>query len=139
MDTPPIENYLYCKVIDKNGLPYVQFYIKQGSIDDETFRLIQNMMDDNGQKMFQVYEMVCGKFIVDLRNKVMNAVRKSGKVKTLGECFCVIKTDIEDNFIPNKCEDVVKKALIDSPVFLNCVESELKRLGITYKKISSAL
>ena len=45
----------------------------------------------------------------------------------------MIKTDIEDNFIPNKCEDVVKKALIDSPIFQNCVESEMKRLGITYK------
>ena len=133
LDTPPTENYLYCNVIEKNGLPYIQFYIKQGGIDDETFRLIQNTMDDNGQKMFQVYEMACGKFIIDLRNKVMNAVRKNGKIKTLGECFRVIKTDIEDNFIPNKCEDVVKKALIDSPIFQNCVESELKRLGITYK------
>lgn len=133
LDTPPTENYLYCNVIEKNGLPYIQFYIKQGGIDDETFRLIQNTMNDNGQKMFQVYGMACGKFIVDLKNKVINTVRKSGKVKTLGECFRVIRTDIEDNFIPNKCEDVVKKALIDSPIFQNCVESEMKRLGITYK------
>ena len=133
LDTPPTENYLYCNVIEKNGLPYIQFYIKQGGIDDETFRLIQNTMDDNGQKMFQVYELASGKFIIDLRNKVINAVRKNGKIKTLGECLHTIKMDIEDNFIPNKCEDVVKKALIDSPIFQNSVESEMKRLGITYK------
>ena len=133
LDTPPTENYLYCNVIEKNGLPYIQFYIKQGGIDDETFRLIQNTMDDNGQKMFRVYELACGKFIIDLRNKVINAVRKNGKIKTLGECLHTIKMDIEDNFIPNKCEDVVKKALIDSPIFQNSVESEMKRLGITYK------
>lgn len=120
-------------MIEKNALPYIQFYIKQGGIDDETFRLIQNTKDDNGQKMFQVCEMACGKFIVDLKNKVVNTVRKSGNVKTNGECFLVIKKDIEDNFIPNKCEGVVKKALIDSPIFQNCVESEMKRLGITYK------
>lgn len=133
LDTPPTENYLYCNVKEKNGLPYVQFHIKQGSIDDETFRLIQNTMDDEGQKMFQIYEMACGKFIIDLKNKVVNSVRKNGNIKTLGECLHAIKMDIEYNFIPNKCEDVVKKALIDSPIFLNCVERELKRLGITYK------
>ena len=63
----------------------------------------------------------------------MRDVRKKGGRKTIGECFQVVKADIEDNFIPNRCEDVVKKALIDSPIFQNCVESELKRLGITYK------
>lgn len=133
LDTPPTENYLYCNVIEKNGLPYVQFYIKQGNIDNETFRLIQNTMDDKGQKMFQVYEMACGKIIVELKNKLVRYVRKNGGRKTLGECFQVIKMDIEDNFIPNRCEDVVKKALIDSPIFQNCVESELKRLCFTYK------
>lgn len=40
--------------------------------------------------------------------------------------------DIDDNFEPNKCEDVVKKALIDSPIFQKCVEEELRKLGIKY-------
>jgi len=133
LDTPPTENYLYCNVKEENGMPKIKFYIKHGSIDDETFRLIQNTMDDNGQKMFQVYEMACGKFIMDLRNKVVNYFRKNGDIKTLGECLHAIKADIEAYFIPNKCEDVVKKALIDSQVFQICVERELKRLGITYK------
>lgn len=84
-------------MIEKNGLPYIQFYIKQGGIDDETFRLIQNTMDDNGQKMFQVYEMACGKFIIDLKNNIVNAVRKSGKVKTLGECFIVMLYEVYIN------------------------------------------
>lgn len=133
LDTPPTENYLFCNVIEKNGLPYIRFYIKQGSIDDETFRLIKNTMDNNGQKVFQVYEMACGRFIVDLKNKIVNSIRKNENIKSLGECLHTIKTDIEDNFIANKCEDVVKKTLIESPVFLKCVEEELKNLGIKYK------
>ena len=134
LDTPPTENYLYCNVEEVNGMPHIQFYIQQGSIDDETFRLIKNTMDDDGQKMFQVYEMVCGRFIVKLKNKVVDYVRKNGTIKNLEECFHAIKTDIEDYFVPNSCEDVVKRALIVSPVFQKCVEDELKNLGVAYYK-----
>lgn len=133
-DTPPTENYLYCNVEEVNGMPHIQFYIQQGSIDDETFRLIKNTMDDDGQKMFQVYEMACGRFIVKLKDKVVDYVRKNGSIKNLGECFHAIKTDIEDYFVPNSCEDVVKRALIDSPIFQKCVEDELKNLGVAYYK-----
>lgn len=134
IDTPPTENYLYCNVEEVNGMPHIQFYIQQGSIDDETFRLIKNTMDDDGQKMFQVYEMACGRFIVKLKDKVVDCVRKNGSIKNLGECFHAIKTDIEDYFVPNCCEDVVKRALIDSPIFQKCVEEELKDLGVAYNK-----
>ena len=133
LDTPPTENYLFCNVTEKNGLPHVHFYILQGNIDNETFRLVKNTMDDKGQKMLQIYETACGRFIMELRNKVVKTVQKNENVKTLGECLSMMKFDIEDNFIPNKCEWVVKKALIDSPIFRTCVESELKRLGVTYK------
>lgn len=133
LDTPPTENYLYCNVEEVNGMPHIQFYIQQGSIDDETFRLIKNTMDDDGQKMFQVYDNACGKIIISLKNKLVNYVRKNGGRKTLVECFQAIKVDIDDNFEPNKCEDVVKKALIDSPIFQKCVEEELKKLEIEYK------
>ena len=134
LDTPPTENYLYCNVEEVNGMPHIQFYIQQGSIDNETFRLIKNTMDNDGQKMFQVYEMACGRFIVKLKNKVVVYVRKNGTIKNLEECFHAIKTDIEDYFVPNSCEDVVKRALIVSPVFQKCVEDELKNLGVAYNK-----
>lgn len=134
LDTPPTENYLYCNVEEVNGMPHIQFYIQQGSIDDETFRLIKNTMDDDGQKMFQVYNDACGRFIVKLKNKVVDYVRKNGIIKNLEECFHAIKTDIEDYFVPNSCEDVVKRALIDSPIFQKCVEEELKDLGVAYNK-----
>lgn len=75
LDTPPTENYLYCNVEEVNGMPHIQFYIQQGSIDDETFRLIKNTMDDDGQKMFQVYEMACGRFIVKLKDKGKYSVK----------------------------------------------------------------
>ena len=133
LDTPPEENYLYCNVEDKDGLPHIRFYIQQGSIDDATFRLIKNTMDDEGQKMFQVYDNACGKIIISLKNKLVNYIRKNGGCKTLFECFQAIKMDIDDNFEPNKCEDVVKKALIDSPIFQKCVEEELRKFGIEYK------
>ena len=90
-------------------------------------------MDDEGQKMFQVYDNACGKIIISLKNKLVNYIRKNGGCKTLFECFQAIKMDIDDNFEPNKCEDVVKKALIDSPIFQKCVEEELRKLGIEYK------
>ena len=134
LDTPPTENYLYCNVEEVNGMPHIQFYIQQGSIDNETFRLIKNTMDDDGQKMFQVYEMACGRFIVKLKNKVVVYVRKNGTIKNLEECFHAIKTDIEDYFVPNSCEDVVKRALIDSTIFQKCVEDELKNLVFDYNK-----
>ncbi len=57
----------------------------------------------------------------------------NGGSNPLSECFLAIKKDINDNFNSNKCEDVVKRALIDSPVFLKCVEEELKKLEIEYK------
>lgn len=132
LDTPPEENYLYCEVEERDGLPHIRFYLQQGEIADETFRLIKNTMYDKGQKMFQVYNNACGKFIVDLKNKLVHYIRKNGGNKTLGECFKAIKMDIDDNFMPNKCEDVVKRALIVSPIFQKCVEEELKKLGIKY-------
>ena len=133
LDTPPEENYLFCKVEEKDGLPHIRFYILQGSIDDETFRLVKNTMDKEGQKMFQVYEQACGKIIINLKNKLVNYVRRNGGSNPLGECFLAIKKDVDDNFNSNKCEDVVKRALIDSPVFQKCVEEELKKLKIEYK------
>ena len=89
-------------------------------------------MDDEGQKMFQVYDNACGKIIISLKNKLVNYVTKNGGRKTLVACFQAIKMDIDDNFEPNKCEDVVKKSLIDSPIFQKCVVEELKKLGIKY-------
>lgn len=130
IDTPPTESYLFCDVIEKNGLPTIHFYIKQGNIDNETFRLIKNTMDDKGQKMFNVFKMVCGKIISELKNQVIQYFRKSGQ--PLDKCFQVVKMDIENNFEPNKCEDVVKKALIESSLFQSCVEKELKRLDDKY-------
>ena len=57
---------------------------------------VMNTMDDEGQKMFQVYDNACGKIIISLKNKLVNYVRKNGGRKTLVECFQAIKMDIDD-------------------------------------------
>ena len=134
LDMPPKEEYLFCDVIERHGLPWVKFRIEQGKIDDETFRLIKNTMDDTGQKMFSVYEQVEGKFIYDLMKQCIRQIKKCGDKSSFDECIKVIKEDIVSNFIPNRCEDVVKLALIDSPIFLKCVEEKLKELNISCKK-----
>ena len=63
---------------------------------DETFRLVKNTMDKEGQKMFQVYEQACGKIIINLKNKLVNYVRRNGGSNPLGECFLAIKKELCD-------------------------------------------
>lgn len=135
LDTPPEEQYLFGDVIEREGLPWVKFRIEQGKIDDETFRLIQNTMDNNtGQKMFSVYEQVEGKYICELKNHCVKLIKRSCDSSSFEECIKNIKNDIIVNFTLNSCEDVIKLALIDSPIFLRCVERELQEQKVPYKK-----
>ena len=73
--------------------------------------------------------------MADLCSNVLNLTWQQAVMWVIGGVliFLAIKKDIDDNFNSNKCEDVVKRALIDSPVFQKCVEEELKKLKIEYK------
>ena len=133
LDTPPEEEYLFGDVIEREGLPWVKFRIEQGKIDDETFRLLQNTMNPDGQKMFSVYENAEGKFIYDLLKHCIGQFQNCGTL-SFDECIKSIKNDIKNNFTLNNCEDVVKLALIESPIFLKCVEEKLNERNIPYKK-----
>ena len=134
LDIPPEEEYLFGEVIVREGLPWVKFHIEQGKIDNETFRLLQNTMNVDGQNMFSVYETAEGNFISGLMNKCIKLIRKCGDVSSFDECVKIIKNDIINNFTPNNCEDVVKLTLIDSPIFLKFVGEKLNEQNIPYKK-----
>lgn len=134
LDTPPEEEYLFGDVIEREGLPWVKFRIEQGKIDDETFRLLQNTMNPDGQKMFSVYENAEGKFIYDLLKHCIGQFQRYCGTLSFDECIKSIKNDIKNNFTLNNCEDVVKLALIESPIFLKRVEEKLNERNIPYKK-----
>lgn len=131
IDTPPTEEYLFCDVNIEDGIPTVLFHIERGNIDEETFRLIKNTMDDNGQKLLQVFKLASDNYIKGLTRSIENYIRKNQNL-TLTECLNDIKNEIDNDFIPNKCECVVKKALIYSPYYKSFIESKLQELGIPF-------
>lgn len=131
IDTPPTDEYLFCDVSIEDDTPSVQFRIEQGNIDGETFRLIKNTMSDKGQKLLQVFKLASGKYIERLARSIERHVNNNLNL-TLQQCLDSIKDNIDDEFIPNECECVVKEALITSPLYINFIKDKLREHGVVF-------
>lgn len=93
-------------------------------------------MSNDGQKLFQVFKLASDKYIEELTRSVEKFVMKNPHL-TLQECLQTIKEGIDDGFILNKCEWVVKEALITSPLYADFIKRILQERGVqfTNKKV----
>lgn len=125
LDDPPTEQYLYCDVTEENDMPKVSFRLEQGSIDDETFRLIKNTMLPSGQDVFESYKKASEACLVELRNAVAKYMNThSGS--TFTENIRNFREVLASTYILNECKGTVKMALIDSTIFHKCVKDYMK-------------
>lgn len=133
IDTPPKEEYLECEVKEgTGGIVEVDFRLKKGSIDENTYRLLENTMLKKGQDVFGVYKEASGKIISSFIMKAVRQIQKVNQKKSFNECLADLKNEVEDEYEANDCGSVIRKALVTSSVFIKNLKEELDRQGVKY-------
>ena len=126
LDEIPNEKYLYCTLSIQNGLLKAIFDIQQNNIDDTTFRLPKNTMED--QKILQTYSAGLGSVIEELSSCIQRMMQYDS-TQTIDNVF----SSLRDCFAPfsksNKWDEVLKFELVKSKDFKLMMENELKRLN----------
>ena len=135
IDKPPKENYLKCDVkVGKGGIVEVDFRIERGTIDANTYRLIENTMLPKGQNVLEVYKQASGRIISMFINKAVKQIREQRQKKSLEECLSDLEREVDYEFEENGVEYIIRKALVKSSVFKSNLIEELNRQGVSYKK-----
>ena len=135
IDKPPKENYLKCDVkVGTGGIIEVDFRIERGTIDANTYRLIENTMLQRGQNLLEVYKQASGRIITQFINKAVRQIREMGQMKTFQECLSDLEREVDYEYEVNGVEYIIRKALVNSPVFKSNLIEELDRQGVSYKK-----
>lgn len=130
LDIPPKDEYLKCDIKKGlGGIVDVDFRLEQGNIPSEQFRLLENTMRENGQKVLLVYKAASGRIIKDFIKQTVRYIRNNSPKKKLADCFQDLSNMVESDFEPNDCECVIKRALINSPIF----HSNLKEILVKEK------
>lgn len=133
IDTPPKEEYLECEVKEGiGGIVEVDFRLKKGSIDENTYRLLENTMLKKGQDVFGVYKEASGKIISSFIMKAVRQIQKVNQKKSFNECLADLKNEVEDEYETNDCVSVIRKALVTSSVFIKNLKEELDRQCVKY-------
>ena len=134
IDIPPKENYLKCDVkVGTGGIVEVDLRIERGTIDENTYRLIENTMLPKGQNLLEVYKQASGRIISKFINKAVVQIRNMGQMKSLQECLSDLEREVDYEYEVNGVEYIIRKALVNSPIFKSNLIEELKRQGVSYK------
>lgn len=135
IDKPPKENYLKCDVkVGIDGIVEVDFRIERGTIDANTYRLIENTMLPKGQNLLGVYKQASGRIISNFINKAVKHIRDMRQMKSLQECLLDLEREVDYEFEENGVEYIIRKALVNSSVFKSNLIEELNRQGVSYLK-----
>ena len=126
LDEIPNEKYLYCTLSIKNGLLKAIFDIRQNNIDDTTFRLLKNTMED--QKILQTYSAGLGSVIEELSSCIQRMMQYDS-TQTIDNVFSSLRDCFAQFSESNKWDEVLKFELVISKDFKTMIENELKRLN----------
>lgn len=133
IDTPPKDEYLKCNVkIGLGGIIDVDFRLEQGNIPTRQFRLLEHTMGKYGQKVLLVYKAASGKFINNFIKKAIKYIRNNSPKKKFGDCIQDLIEVVESDFEPNDCECVIKRALINSPIFHDNLKDILAKENVPF-------
>lgn len=129
IDQQPTEQYLFCTATtDSMGLPKCQYEIRQGNIDNKTWKIISKTFEDF--HLGDMYSSHSISVVNELRDNVISPIRNNQY--TLLKAIELVKIAYTFSENVNDWKFVTKKALLDSEIFKNTVASELNRLGIVY-------
>lgn len=123
LDYDVTEQYLFCEITENNGMPKATFKIEKGKLDDDIFAILDKTFHD--LKLGQTYQSSAGYEIDDFVSICCSFYRKNRQF-TLDECLELIADTIPDKDV-NNWKNVLKKALIVSPIFKKSVQNELAR------------
>ena len=131
LDSDVATQFLFCAITEENGMPKANFRIEQGNLDDDTFAVLYKTFHD--LKLDQTYQSSAGTEIDELISSCCAYYKKNSNLG-LENCFEVIADTISDKDA-NNWKNVLKKALITSPIFKRNVQNELNRGYRTEGKI----
>lgn len=132
LDVVPTDEFLYCRITERNGLPYAEFFLQQGTIDNDVFRLIKNTME--GQHVLETYEFGSKAEIQNFIKYAFRYVERDKCTHTLAYCIQKVSEGNDLCAENNRWKDVLGRALLKSPIFSKCLKEELKRHVIPFKE-----
>lgn len=130
LDTIPTDEFLHCRITERNGLPFAKFYLQQGKIDANTFRLIKNTME--GQCVLKTYEAGSGAEIQLITNCTVRYIKNDNCTHTLSCCIQQVREQNSCYAETNNWKNVLSKELLMAPVFIKCLKEELTRRNIPF-------
>lgn len=105
----PEEQYLFCRITMQKGIPFASYYIQQGKLDNESYRLIKNTFD----KLH----------IIEYYNNASDRVIESFIHQVIKQCSLFIRYNIDENIELLKKEienpDVNDRVFVLQKAFLN--------------------
>lgn len=121
LDEETSEQYLFCDIIEENGMPKAIFRVEQGNLPDRYFEIVRNTFND---LLRDNYRDSSGARIKTLKNSCCSYYIKNQE-KGLDACIQVVADTIPDCDV-NNWGNVLNKALIKSDSFKRLLVSALK-------------
>ena len=128
LDIGTSEQYLFCDITEKNGMPKASFRVEKGNLSDRYYEIVKTTFDD--LKLNDNYKESSDRVTVGLKNCCCNHYLKNQPL-SLDTCLQAVGSTIYDKDV-NNWELVLKKALIVTDIFKAFVAAALKQeYGIT--------
>lgn len=128
LDKTTQEQYLFCDITEKDGMPKADFRVVQGNLPARYFELVKQTFDD--LKLNENYKEASDRVTVGLKNSCCKYFLRN-QALGLDSCLQNVADTIYDKDV-NNWEYVLKQALITAPIFKMFIESALKQEhGIT--------
>ena len=123
LDYVTTEQYLFCDITEKNGMPKASFRVEKGNLSDWYYEIVKNTFVD--LKLNKNYQEASGRVTEGLKNSCCNHYLRNQPM-SLDSCLEVIDSTIFDKNV-NNWEYVLKKALIGAEIFKAFVAEALKQ------------
>ena len=132
LDDETDEQYLFCDISEKKGMPKASFRVEQGKLPTRYFEIIKQTFDD--LKLNKNYMRASGREIVRLKNSCCKIFMKNPQ-RGLDACLQTVADTIPDVEV-NNWVNVLGHALIGTDIFKRFVVQALKQEhGIDLGKI----
>ena len=123
LDDETDEQYLFCDISEKKGMPKATFRVEQGKLSARYFEIIKQTFDD--LKLNKNYMRASGREIVRLKNSCCKTFMKYPQ-KGLDACLQTVADTIPDVEV-NNWVNVLGHALIGTDIFRRFVAQALKQ------------
>lgn len=123
IDDETDEQYLFCDITEKKGMPKATFRVEQGKLPARYFEIVKQTFE--GLKLDKNYTRASGREIVRLKNSCCKTYMKYPQ-KGLDACLQTVADTIPDVEV-NNWANVLGHALIGTDIFRRFVAQALKQ------------